>query len=689
MITIQYLNPSPAQVRVHGDNFGRVFLDVSSEYEVRLTKALDQIDETEQISQEAALSGSLRATNKNRAVLEQFRPDAINRNTDVIQVEVLQDGDRLPLTGAAVLGFDEATDEYEFELFGDDWIDKLQEIVLRSLDLGSFEYTIANIEAAWSGPRQTIAIPAVCHFGKFETTGQVSTEDLRFFFNIYEVLKQAFCQIGWNFVCENYAFGYGQYLYAYLSAKNYHWYEGKQAEAFVHVNVATPRNQPAAVDFIVFDEVYDPGDLYNNPFFPDRYYYGTTGLNATTELRIQFRDFVVDLPPSPTGQSPYFLVIGIQKIRPSQVTQVHAEIIIGSSDQAVTRTINFDYIDLDAQTTDTYRVFISYSNINQDGNSFLPYTIQSGDVYFRPDPPYYIEGDTINLGDLLSDEITCLDLFQAASELINGRIVTDVASKTVTLFPPYTYSTQTATIEGFHKTNLPPLDFRSNTITDLTSWEDKAKEEERYRLYSFASSNDEFLSSDSYFNRRVDLKTGLPKELKIENSLFEATGEIKATAAEVGGTGNIAMPALWDNDSSQEPARSFDINPRLVINYGLTDQNQTWDFEGTIKTEFPYMAQVAGINLPANIEFIPISFNSFTNDLYTLFFSRDIEQLKGSSRILYNLILSDGDRVYKTIDFRRTILVRDRDSDLEMRVLSIRDHLVGSRVPILINSTIA
>ena len=70
MITIQYLNPSPAQVRVHGDNFGRVFLDLTGDEEVRRTIVLDQFDEYGIVSQEASLGFSLLGTAKNKAILE-------------------------------------------------------------------------------------------------------------------------------------------------------------------------------------------------------------------------------------------------------------------------------------------------------------------------------------------------------------------------------------------------------------------------------------------------------------------------------------------------------------------------------------------------------------------------------------------------------------------------------------------
>lgn len=158
--TIEYKN-YPNRLRQYADPFGRLFLDVSLEFEIRITRAMqtEEISRT-QISQSASLAGDLPATPKNRAILDQFRGDAVNRNRTWISVEVIQDGERLPLTGGALLSYDDENKTYAFELFGDDWITALSEITLRDLDLPEYEYTEANVLATWTGPVKLWPCPA-------------------------------------------------------------------------------------------------------------------------------------------------------------------------------------------------------------------------------------------------------------------------------------------------------------------------------------------------------------------------------------------------------------------------------------------------------------------------------------------------------------------------------------------------
>lgn len=684
MITIQYLNPSPAQMRVHGDNFGRVFLDVSSDYEVRITKALDQIDETEQISQEAALSGSLRATNKNRAVLEQFRPDAINRNTDVIQVEVLQDGDRLPLTGAAVLRFDEATNEYEFELFGDDWIDKLEALLLADVDIGIYEYTKANVVSTWTA-RHEIAIPGPAHYGAWNTPGDVTRQDFRFWFNLGLLMKEVFCAIGWEFESPHFDNGDGKHLIAYLPNEDEFWYEGKESPRFASATIATPQGVVGQRfgNTIVFDDLVDPNDYYNNPLHPAQYFYDTAFENLVT-FRLKVENLVVELPPPPTGEPAYYLLINIVKVRNGIPSTVHQESFIGSADQTRTVTVDFEYVDEHLIGGDAYLIRMNHLNLGQAGDSYQNFTILSGNVYFRPNPGVFYPDDFIPLQNLLPSTLTGMDLFEAMAHMINGKVITDSAAQKVTLYTPYDYrnQTDTATIEGFYINEM--IDLRSKTIADETSWATEEKERNRFLIYSFADSTDPYIKSDEIYKTRVDLKTGIPKETKHENPLFEPTGEILATVSEIGGTDGMKMPVLWDNEDG---VLSESLGPRVANFYGyLTQGTSTWSFEGINETDFPYISMIPSVPLPTTVDFIPVTYSGFARDFYTFFYKREVESRANNTP--YQLLLTGGNETYRVIDFRKTILVRDRDSDLEMTPTAVRDHLVGSRVPLLINARI-
>lgn len=69
MITVQLLQPTDYHISLFGDPLNRVFLDTDEDFGIRLTKALEQLSEVEQITQEAALSVAIDSTDKNKTML--------------------------------------------------------------------------------------------------------------------------------------------------------------------------------------------------------------------------------------------------------------------------------------------------------------------------------------------------------------------------------------------------------------------------------------------------------------------------------------------------------------------------------------------------------------------------------------------------------------------------------------------
>lgn len=682
MTTIQYLTPPPAAVTRFGDPFGRVFLDVDASFEVRLTKALDAIDEREQVSQEAALSGDLPATGKNRALLEQFRPDAVNRNRGYIPVEVIQDGERLPLTGATVTGYQ--NNVFEVELFGASWLDDLEALVLADVDLGTFEYTKAEAINAWND-RQSLAIPGVAHYGAWRTPGNVTLQDLRFWFNLGKLLRECFCAVGWAFESPHFDTGEGAYLFTYLPNTDEFWYEGKQSPRYAATNVATPQGFTGMQfgNTLILDDVYDPGNLYNNPSWPGQYKYDTSFEDVVT-FRIKFTDFTVELPPSPDGEPAYYFTLTITKVRNNVPFTAHIERYIGSADQTRTVVINFEYIDYDLVGGDGYIIRTNYRNLGQDGGSYQSYTILSGDVEFQPNPATFYPGDFVPLNNLLPSTVTAKDLLEAAAHLINGKLYTDYAAKKVTLYAPWDYEMQDeeTIIEGFFIPNK-ATDLRAKTLTAETGWKNEDRDRDRFLVYKFADSTDPYIDSDKQYSRRVDLGTGVNKETKIENPLFEPTGEVKADTAEVGGSG-VWLPVLWDNEDGD---LSTELGPRICNFYGFVGQSgMTWSFEGITEILVPYLAMIPTIALPVTVDFVALTYNGFARDLYNLFYRREVENCRAG--VPYSLLLTGGDDTYRAIDFRHTVLIRDEDSDLEMQPTAVRDHVAGSRVPLLVEARI-
>lgn len=682
MLSIQYLSATDRERSVWGDNQGRVFLDLGA-FEARLTKALDRSD-IQQITQEASLSGSIPATRKNRALLEKYRPDVLNRETGPMLIETTQYGKRINLDAAIITGFSESEKSFDFEPFAQSYLDELELVKLSDVDLGTFEWTKANIISTW-GDRESIVQAGFCDYGAWNTPGQVEIQDFRIWFRLVSLMKKVACHIGWNFTSPHWENGDGKHLMGYLSDKYWHFYSTKTGDRYVQLNIASPRVLAAAVSFPTFDTVFDPNNLYDNiSLAPNAYWYGGFVDYEKVRVIIRVTDLTVTLPAPPIGEPAYTYVFGITRTNGgAEYSFAHREFITGSVDQQVKKKISFQYIDYEATGDETYEFFMFYQNISILTGGYSTYTLESCDIDIIVDDLRYVEGDTIPLGELLSSEVTGRTLLEGMAGLCNGKIFTNYDSKEIVMYSPYDYYTLDGTtkIQGFF---LPgsPIDLRSKTITDETEWEDDSKETERFLIYRFASSDDQFLESDEIFSKRVDLGAGTNKEKAIENPLFQATGEITVEAANVGGTGDIRMPALWDNTDFQ---LSSEVGYRVCNYYGYVNQNaNTWNFNGVNENLIPYLAMIPSFTLPSGIDFIPVTYNGFDRDIYMLHYQKEVEACRAG--IVYSLLIDGGDEVYDLITFRKNILIQGEDSALELTPITVKDHPYGQRVPLLIEA---
>ena len=131
-------------------------------------------------------------------------------------------------------------------MFGGGWIDDLERTPAQALDLGTFNYTKANVEAAWDN-QATPAVPAIGDYGGFWTPGNITRKDLRFWFNLFNLLDQAFCQTtNYKLKSPYLESTVGQSLYAYLSPENWHSYRDKNDQFRVFLDIASPKTFTAA-----------------------------------------------------------------------------------------------------------------------------------------------------------------------------------------------------------------------------------------------------------------------------------------------------------------------------------------------------------------------------------------------------------------------------------------------------------
>jgi len=682
MTTIRLISPTGWQVVIYGDALGEVYLDTGIGLAVAMTKALDRLDEIQQVTQEAALAISLPATERNKAILERFRPDVLKNPGNPISVEVMSGGERTPVSSMLVMGYDGS--EFDVDLFADDWIEKLTQLQLRDLDLGIYTWEESEIIASWAGARNQLVMPLLAHFGGWYAPPGVVMEDLRLCFNHFLLLKSCFCAIGWELESEHLRVGNGAYAYSYLSGERWYSYRNKEDQRFVIVNIDPPRVMAGTDENILFDVVSDPLSLYNNTR-PFDWFFGIAA-PGPFDVVIEVRGLKVMLPAPPPGAAAYTFFVQAYKNDNGELVFLDFVTAKGAVERDVTRTLDFTILDRNATGGDSYGFFFGYGDLNPGGVR-VPYNLLECSVYFRPDFPYYERTQDIHLADLFQPGLAAMTLFTAVAELCNGKIETDFGRRIVRLQAANNYTAAPGTtIPGFFQRTLPPLNMTSKTVPGSLTWKRVDMERERFFNFSFAEAKDAYIlqqQKENWFDFILDRKRGKESTKDFENKLFEPTLEIFAEGSEVGGLG-IFIPALWDNILA---LRSNKIGPRVLVFYGEMEQftpagvNYTWSFEGDGgKTSIPYFAQVAG--QPVGGAFVPLSFNGFANDLFRLYYKKEAAEEDGGAE--YEVFLTGGDETYLALNFRRTTLIQGEDAPLEVQVLAVRDHEFGTKVPVFV-----
>lgn len=699
MITIRPINPRvPAQFL---DLAGQYYLSTSSGTELRVTKTIDRVDQLGRITQEAALSLTLPATKRNAVFFAQYEPDVLQRKTPKFEVEVMNKGERQPLTGCKLIS--RTAEGYEVELFGDDWLDDLEGVALNDLNLGLFTWDRATILSTWgTGRTEPFALPGLASYGGWYDPGQVSLRDLRIWWNLGQLLRSVFCAVGWSFVSPHFDDGDGRYWYGYLSGLRWHTYRTKKDPQYLEVTTSAQSVDGQITDrptWSVVEDAEGRWQTFSRETFPTFIYRHQPGPNDEPVLVTIEVDFTVTLPPGPGAETPNFY-FAILRYNHRSITpiEVYRETYAGGALLPRTLTINTShYVEatvpqyINRQTgepVDTYlpRFEVVFGYETSAGP--VAFTIDNATTRYRPDPRYYVEGDDIYLGDLLDGEISGKDLIEAIAHLINGKVVTDYGKREVTLFAATDYkrTEDGQTVQGFELSET--VDYIAKTVPDSREWIDEQDERARFVVYDFADGDDALIEEigRDRFRRRVDLGRGTNDTTEYKNPLFGPTIGVNVPSEVVAGTG-IFLPALWDN---ADGLVSHQPGPRIATWYGQLEQSDDegnvniWRFDNTQQETVPVLLMLpdAGIGIDNTAE--PITFSGFATDLY----NRHYLPEKIGDQVQVSVLLSGGDVTYNNVNFRRALIVQGETGPYELKPVAVRDHPRGQDVAVLVEGKV-
>lgn len=696
MITLRMLNPDDSTVKRYGTG-GRVFLDIEEEsFKLRLTKALDEFSEVDAIRQEAGIPQSLPYTARNLSALQQYKGFLLENRKASVGVELQIGGETMGIDTIEILRFNDRTKTIEVEIFGQGWVNDLENTVLNTLDLGTYEYTAANVFATWATP-DALAYPLLAHFGGFIDAGQVGRKDLRFIFNLFKLMEAAFCAIGYQFESSYYE-TIGANIAAYLSPEDWYTYRDKNDPRRVELNFSAPRVISGPAGPIVMDEVSDPLNLYNNVLLrPGEYLYNAAAEDQEGGILVKVR-LKVELEEALTTRGTFSILIYRNRVTAGPVSNIDFVLLEtiegpGAGEGPRTYELEFEVNYEDIGAADSYGVYMGYTNEVSD---FYTANVLECEISFGPNPPFYIEDDIITLADLIDPELNALDLFKDMAKLINGKIVTDSVNRIVKLLPPYDSEQLGESMEGFFERDNEPITLPGQVEEESAIQEYTATKQARHVKLKFADARDayinEFTNQDEPYARLIDLGAG---ENRTDDSfgldLFEPTLEVKTTAAEVGsGISNDTpfLPALWDNTEGRPSTK---IGPRIFYVYGLVEQIQSdgnfyeVNFEGVIRSALGYASQSPTRPRTVAPDNVRLIFREDQNDLYRLFYRQYLNEFR--SAITYDLLLNLTYIDYLEINFRRPLGLHYEGVYYVFQVLNIRDFDVSGTLstPVKLN----
>lgn len=687
MKTIELLQPTNEQRNRWANSEGRVFLDTPPDLDLRITKTIQELTEANEMKKEAALGFALQQTNRNRSIFEAYRVNAARPEKKLLDVAVYSDGERTRLDKLRVGVFRDRQQEIEVELVGPAWITDLEETALNETELPEFEFTIPNIDAAWSDPTALLSF-LVADYGGWHDPPGVTTKDIRPIFNLGKLAKAMFCQHGWTFKSPYFLAEPGKRISAYLSGQNWYTYETKNDEFRVDLEIATPRNLTGAPSTILFDEISDPLDLYDSFFRPSEYLF-PPGAPQDTEIIFKIEHLTANVPAYTGADAWFYFIVFKNNGTGTSLDAVHYEARAGLPDGPTQIVINAEFSDF-AGPGVSYSFYMGYGEGGNVNSVFYPYELAAGQIQIKPNRPFLLEGDTFNPAELLDPEMNQAELLNEIARICNAKIETDYATNTVILYPPYDTNILGEKIEGFFQRNKAPLNFDKKIEPGSAIIDPRIPENNRYIELKFKDTNDAYIQQQfpdrQPFSKRVDLGAGKADTTTIEFDHFEPTVERFVDASLVGGNG-MHLPVCRDNNDGNI---SKDIGKRILVAYGNVRQETgsqilSWNFEGLPRLDFPYFSQYSRVDFTPTVPRYQLTFANNQFGLWTTFYRQWIQETYDALTFEFLAYLTMDD--YEALNFRRPVAVFYDESNYLLQPIKVADFEPGGNTatPIELN----
>lgn len=589
-VKIEVLPPAAAPDFMIEQN-GMVVLDINDDTTIALSKQLEALTDISKIKTDSVLGFSIPATPKNDLVLKDVvRPNKLNNNYSPIRALLVTGSTVVRQKDLFVISYNKNAG-YECELRNGEanWAVALNNLKLKDVVLldQDFVFSMANINAQnalgeYTDNTNGVRFPLVWYGQWIDSKldppltkiNKIGVPDLRPHYSVLWILQKAFCQIGYKFRSPILETDYGRRLIAYILDKDYGSdptiKENRKFDSKLIGNRQFTEDQRWSS--INFDEVYDPGGLYDPAF---GYYSGAgvhdinvdmtfdwlndqdvTGtidchvrLCMTFEtdsglMNVVIREEIGTMPAVPLAQGGY-------SVWNCKFTQENLSIPIAA----------FIYVTVH---------FIWHGLYGRP----LYLTIHNNSRFWgEPKKVFITEGDSFAVEKLIDPDYTVLDFLKGITHLFAGKFKTDFNLNEVWLYQTYRGDVPgTNDVEGFFIDDESD-DLDEYIVPESTIIKTPTRELKRYELIKFKGDGDkaiEKLQLDSdkpYLSYKIDYGAQFDDEtVTNENIFFEATHNGYYADQE---TFDLNIPFMLDNTDGE---LSFDIKPRVLYWHGLTQQ---------------------------------------------------------------------------------------------------------------------
>lgn len=642
MVRIIFMNPPAYMPAYYADSDGFYSLDLNNKEKIALTKKIDDYVNIGTIKQDTFKEIAIPITNKNILLLEGVgNPNSISaRGSKIFDIQILKGDYSYPAQGLQVIETNENDNSFQCVIFGEtaDWVRKLNNSYLNTLDLGSeicdefFVKTTLPQKHAYQDGDYPVFAPLV-NYGKwfinhnqaaFSAKSQVVFNNYRYWYSATALMKQIFCEAGYELVAPILETDYYRRVWLYLLDPNFE--TANQADK---ANRAFKTTRTTPTPLAAYDNnsamnlrpvVSDPGshELFFASAAPPQNYegvfysagvYGNFLSSGTVTFTSPLAQILI-----PTA--PEFLTVKVSICKSDRYGHDNQQSLIDYSTILASKTfirdtaipvagvVNFNF-DLSTGDIKVYQhevVFLrievfaylveSGTGVVHDAGFVRTNSDLSSGSTFEVVPNLQVieKGDTLDFGLMLRKDITRLQLAKGIMHLHNLKIETDSIAKKVYMYPEFKMDLvpNDGIQEGYFRENQDNAFEATDKIVVRSLKQGFINNDKgRYAYLKFQDSTDGFIKKQNFerelHSKYVDFGADFKdEENKIENPLFEPT-----MLAE---DGNIGIndptnpptyllktinyiPFLWEGEGTNEgeyPEQGYNFAPRLGIAYPLS-----------------------------------------------------------------------------------------------------------------------